>query len=273
MDERAKGLLEGGGAVIAVLALAGVLATAWSAYASKDEELKVHLVEIAIGILRADPTKEDVAGARGWAMDAIDKYSGLRPFTAAERDALLHKPIGGAPAGLGFLPSGKRLVRGIRKGWVCHHTPQGAPGWVCHRTSGVRKGLVCHQGAQGWVWRLTRNSKRSFGKDGVEVLPFSKDTTRRHQSEIMTVPTIDLPDDELAAVTAAIRRAIADDRYPHAPRLDPLRAALARLDAAAAEPTPLPKAPRGQGRQARAAVNLRKGGSGSTGVGRISRRV
>jgi hypothetical protein len=44
------------------------------------------------------------------------------------------------------------------------------------------------------------------------------------------VPTINLPDDELAAVTAAIRRAIEDDRYPHAPRLDPLRAALARLE-------------------------------------------
>jgi hypothetical protein len=57
------------------------------------------------------------------------------------------------------------------------------------------------------------------------------------------VPTIDLPADELAAVTAAIRRVIEGDRYPHAPRLDPLRAALARLDAAAPEPTPLWKAP------------------------------
>jgi hypothetical protein len=47
------------------------------------------------------------------------------------------------------------------------------------------------------------------------------------------VPTIDLPDDELAAVAAAIRGVIEDDKYPHAPRLDPLRAALARLDAAA----------------------------------------
>ena len=45
------------------------------------------------------------------------------------------------------------------------------------------------------------------------------------------MPTIDLPDDELAAVTVAIRGVIAGDRYPHAPRLDPLRAALARLDA------------------------------------------
>ena len=48
------------------------------------------------------------------------------------------------------------------------------------------------------------------------------------------MPTIDLPDDELAAVTTAIRGVIEDDRYPHAPRLDPLRAALARLDAASA---------------------------------------
>jgi hypothetical protein len=37
------------------------------------------------------------------------------------------------------------------------------------------------------------------------------------------VPTVGLPDDELAAVTAAIRGVIEGDRYPHAPRLDPLR--------------------------------------------------
>ena len=59
---------------------------------------------------------------------------------------------------------------------------------------------------------------------------------------IRAVLTISLTDDELAAVTAAIRRAIEDDRYPHAPRLDPLRAALGKFEAAP-EPTPLPKAP------------------------------
>ena len=56
------------------------------------------------------------------------------------------------------------------------------------------------------------------------------------------MPTIDLPDDELAAVTAAIRRLIEDDKYPHAPRLDPLRAALARLDAASKATPQDPKA-------------------------------
>ena len=58
---------------------------------------------------------------------------------------------------------------------------------------------------------------------------------------IRAVPTISLTDDELAAVTAAIRRAIEDDRFPHAPRLDPLRAALGKFDAAT-EPEPTPKA-------------------------------
>ena len=63
----------------------------------------------------------------------------------------------------------------------------------------------------------------------------------------MTLPIVDLPDDELAAVTAAIRRAIEEDRYPRAPRLDPLRAALARFEAAA-QPTPVPKPlPAGKG--------------------------
>ena len=55
------------------------------------------------------------------------------------------------------------------------------------------------------------------------------------------MPTIDLPSDELAAVTAAIRGVIAGDRYPHAPRLDPLRAALARLEAAAENSAATPK--------------------------------
>jgi hypothetical protein len=55
------------------------------------------------------------------------------------------------------------------------------------------------------------------------------------------MPTINLTADELAAVTAAIRQIIEGDRFPHAPRLDPLRAVLAKLEAAA-EPTPPPKA-------------------------------
>jgi hypothetical protein len=63
------------------------------------------------------------------------------------------------------------------------------------------------------------------------------------------MPTIDLTNDELAAVRAALRRLVDEDRFPHAQRLDPLRAALAKLEAArklTPEP-PLPKTPRTQG--------------------------
>jgi hypothetical protein len=67
---------------------------------------------------------------------------------------------------------------------------------------------------------------------------------------IRAMPTIDLTDDELAAVTAAIRRAIEDDRFPRAPRLDPLRSALAKLEAAP-EPTPHPKPPANADKPAR----------------------
>ena len=59
------------------------------------------------------------------------------------------------------------------------------------------------------------------------------------------MPTINLDDDELAAVIAVLRRVIEEDRFPRAPRLDPVRAALGRLEAAAnSEPvqnaSPLP---------------------------------
>jgi hypothetical protein len=62
------------------------------------------------------------------------------------------------------------------------------------------------------------------------------------------VPTINLTDDELAATVAAIRRAIEEDRFPRAPRLDPLRAALAKFEAeAAARPDLEPVPPVGRG--------------------------
>ena len=44
------------------------------------------------------------------------------------------------------------------------------------------------------------------------------------------MPTIDLTDAEHTALVALIKRAIEDDRFPRAPRLDPLRSALAKLD-------------------------------------------
>ena len=48
------------------------------------------------------------------------------------------------------------------------------------------------------------------------------------------LPTTDLTDAEHAEVTALIRRAIEEDHFPLARRLDLLRSALAKLDPAAA---------------------------------------
>ena len=50
------------------------------------------------------------------------------------------------------------------------------------------------------------------------------------------MPVIDLPNDELAALTKALCRLIKSDKYPHALRLDPLKAALARRGGKAPSP-------------------------------------
>jgi hypothetical protein len=99
-DKGAGGLSAGWVAALTVVtgllgALAGfggAVATGWFAFASKDEELRVRLVEIAIGILSADPSKTDLTPARGWAMDIIDQKSGVK-FSDADRAALLHQAI------------------------------------------------------------------------------------------------------------------------------------------------------------------------------------
>jgi hypothetical protein len=75
----------------ALIGAGATLGVAYLTFASKDQELKVHLVEIAISILRADP-KEDVTPARGWALDVIAKNSDVA-FSKEDRDALLHKPL------------------------------------------------------------------------------------------------------------------------------------------------------------------------------------
>ena len=43
------------------------------------------------------------------------------------------------------------------------------------------------------------------------------------------MPTFDLTDEEQTAVTAALRKLIAEDRFPFSPRLKPLKSALAKL--------------------------------------------
>jgi hypothetical protein len=55
---------------------------------------------------------------------------------------------------------------------------------------------------------------------------------------VEAMPTIDLTDDELAEVIAALRRTIREDKFPMSPRLDPLKAVLAKLAAEPIKPIP-----------------------------------
>jgi len=62
------------------------------------------------------------------------------------------------------------------------------------------------------------------------------------------MPTIDLSDDEIAALISAVRQTINEARFPHSPRLAALKSVLDKLEprrvtAAVARP-PLPSASR-----------------------------
>jgi hypothetical protein len=50
--------------------------------------------------------------------------------------------------------------------------------------------------------------------------------------------TLDLTDDEAAALARYLRGKLDDERFPFAPRLDPLKAILAKLDPPAPRPEP-----------------------------------
>ncbi|MGO9685866.1 MAG: hypothetical protein ACLPTZ_25400 [Beijerinckiaceae bacterium] len=77
--------------IVAIVAFLAALSGAWIALVSKDHELRIRLVEIGIGILRADP-KDDVTPARAWAIKVIQQNSGV-DFSEDEKNLLLHKPI------------------------------------------------------------------------------------------------------------------------------------------------------------------------------------
>jgi hypothetical protein len=54
----------------ALIAGAVGFATGYFSFASRDQELRVHLIDTAVSILRTDP-KEDVEPARSWAIEII----------------------------------------------------------------------------------------------------------------------------------------------------------------------------------------------------------
>ena len=77
---------------VAGIALIGTLATGFYTYANRNRELDIRLVEIGIGILRADPKETNLKAARGWAVKVIEDYSKVN-FSEADRATLLDKPL------------------------------------------------------------------------------------------------------------------------------------------------------------------------------------
>jgi hypothetical protein len=86
----------------------GAVITGWFNYVSHQGDIDAKMIELSVGILRAEPTPE-TAPLREWAIDVIDKRAGFK-FNTAQRAALLKKELpfkGGWSPGFseGFGPS------------------------------------------------------------------------------------------------------------------------------------------------------------------------
>lgn len=76
--------------VITFLSLCVATGAIIYAIRSAADERNARLVEIGIGVLRVDPTKNpQVSGARKWALDLIDANSGGVKFSPDAREALI----------------------------------------------------------------------------------------------------------------------------------------------------------------------------------------
>lgn len=75
----------------AALTLVGVAIGNWTSLVTKDHELKIRLVEIGIGVLRAEP-KEGLRPAREWAIEIIEQNTG-KSFSPEAKKALIENQL------------------------------------------------------------------------------------------------------------------------------------------------------------------------------------
>jgi hypothetical protein len=71
--------------------VAGAVVTGAFNYVSHQGDLDAKMIELSVGILRAEPTPETIP-LREWAIDVIDKRAKFN-FNSAQRAALLNKPL------------------------------------------------------------------------------------------------------------------------------------------------------------------------------------
>jgi hypothetical protein len=77
--------------LIVVGGLIGTAITSGFSYLSHQNDLDAKMIELSVGILRAEPTPETTP-LREWAIDVIDKRARFQ-FNAAQRAALLKKQL------------------------------------------------------------------------------------------------------------------------------------------------------------------------------------
>jgi hypothetical protein len=109
-----------------VAATIAFLGSQWAARTAFDAQM----VQIGVNILSADPSKSDVAPARGWAIELVEKHSG-QAFSAQDRESLLHHPLD--LAGMKAVGLGKSMT--LLKCDAFHKKPDGS--WEPNPRSGL----------------------------------------------------------------------------------------------------------------------------------------
>ena len=73
--------------LVALLLLAGLVLATWFSHISKERELRLRMVELAVDILREDPKDANWAKLRGWVVRVIQNSSPVK-LTPEEENAL-----------------------------------------------------------------------------------------------------------------------------------------------------------------------------------------
>jgi hypothetical protein len=66
-------------------------------YSTQNRELDIKLIKIGVGILGSDPKASPVNGARDWAIEIVERYSGV-PFSGEAKRQLQQNRLPAAPA-------------------------------------------------------------------------------------------------------------------------------------------------------------------------------
>jgi|SRR4030088_599791 hypothetical protein len=88
---------------VAFLAFLSAIVSAFYTYTNRNRELDIKIVEMGISILRADPKETQTQGAREWAIQVIERFSG-ETFSKEAKSELLKYKLDFQPSGYTYNP-------------------------------------------------------------------------------------------------------------------------------------------------------------------------